>query len=105
LFHEEDSPVAGSSPGTTRTHKRPSARLQPKPTKADVTAETPAQSRSTPTIQLDALLNEINSADGPEGVPAKRLTVLADRSAGKVVAASALAPRRISVPREPAHSS
>jgi|GEM_PF-3704150 predicted NUDIX family NTP pyrophosphohydrolase len=37
---------------------------------------------------LDALLNEINSADGlPEGVPAKRITVLADRTAGKVVVA------------------
>jgi hypothetical protein len=37
---------------------------------------------------LDALLNEINSADGlPEGVPAKRITVLADRSAGKVLVA------------------
>jgi hypothetical protein len=37
---------------------------------------------------LDALLSEINSADGPpEGVPAKRITVLADRSAGKVVVA------------------
>ncbi len=37
---------------------------------------------------LEALLNEINSADGPpEGVPATRITVLADRSAGKVVVA------------------
>jgi hypothetical protein len=37
---------------------------------------------------LDALLNEINSADGPpEGVPATRITVLADRSAGKVLVA------------------
>ena len=37
---------------------------------------------------LDALLNEINSAGGPpDGVPAKRITVLADRSAGKVVVA------------------
>jgi hypothetical protein len=37
---------------------------------------------------LEALLNEINSHDGPpEGVPAKRITVLADRSAGKVVVA------------------
>jgi hypothetical protein len=35
---------------------------------------------------LDALLNEINSTDGPPGgVPATRITVLADRSAGKVV--------------------
>ena len=37
---------------------------------------------------LEALLSEINAADGPpEGVPAKRITVLADRSAGKVVVA------------------
>ena len=37
---------------------------------------------------LEALLNEINASDGPpEGVPAKRITVLADRSAGKVVIA------------------
>ena len=37
---------------------------------------------------LDALVSEINSADGaPEGVPAKRITVLADRPAGKVVVA------------------
>ena len=35
---------------------------------------------------LDALVNEINSSNGqPEGVPAKRITVLADKSAGKVV--------------------
>ena len=37
---------------------------------------------------LDALLNEINSAGGsPEGVPAKRITVLADRAGGRVVVA------------------
>ena len=37
---------------------------------------------------LEALVNEINTSDGPpEGVPAKRITVLADRSAGKVVVA------------------
>lgn len=37
---------------------------------------------------LDALLGEISSADGPpDGVPAKRITVLADRSAGKVLVA------------------
>ena len=37
---------------------------------------------------LAALLNEINSAGGaPAGIPAKRITVLADRSAGKVVVA------------------
>jgi hypothetical protein len=37
---------------------------------------------------LDALLSEINSSEGPpEGVPATRITILADRSAGKVVVA------------------
>jgi len=37
---------------------------------------------------LEAMLNEINSSDGPpEGVPATRITVLADRAAGKVVVA------------------
>ena len=37
---------------------------------------------------LEALLSEINAFDGPpEGVPAKRITVLADRSAGRVVVA------------------
>jgi hypothetical protein len=37
---------------------------------------------------LAALLAEIEASDGPpEGVPAKRITVLADRSAGKVVVA------------------
>jgi hypothetical protein len=37
---------------------------------------------------LEALLAEVNSADGPpEGVPAKRITVLADRAAGKVLVA------------------
>jgi hypothetical protein len=37
---------------------------------------------------LDALLSQINAVDGPpEGVPATRITVLADRSAGKVVVA------------------
>jgi hypothetical protein len=35
---------------------------------------------------LEALLNEIKASDGPpEGVRAKRITVLADRSGGKVV--------------------
>jgi hypothetical protein len=35
---------------------------------------------------LQALLDEIDSAGGPpEGVPAKQATVLADRSAGRVV--------------------
>ena len=37
---------------------------------------------------LDALVNEIKSAGrAPEGVPAKRITVLADRAAGKVMVA------------------
>lgn len=37
---------------------------------------------------LDALLDRINADDGaPEGVPATRITVLADRAAGKVVIA------------------
>lgn len=37
---------------------------------------------------LDALVDQINASDAPpEGVPAKRITVLADRSAGKVVVA------------------
>ena len=35
---------------------------------------------------LDALVAEISSHDGPpEGVPAKRILVLADRAAGKVI--------------------
>jgi hypothetical protein len=35
---------------------------------------------------LDAIVNEIKSADGPpEGVAATRITVLADRAGGKVV--------------------
>lgn len=37
---------------------------------------------------LEALLSRINADDGPPGgVPAKRITVLADRSAGRVVVA------------------
>lgn len=37
---------------------------------------------------LDALLEEIGASDGPpEGVPGTRITVLADRSAGKAVVA------------------
>ena len=37
---------------------------------------------------LEALLGDINADEGPpEGVPAKRITVLADRAAGKVVVA------------------
>ena len=37
---------------------------------------------------LDALVSEISSHDGPPAdIPAKRITVLADRSAGKVVVA------------------
>jgi hypothetical protein len=39
-------------------------------------------------VALEALLSEINATDGPPpGIPAKRITVLADRSAGKVVVA------------------
>jgi hypothetical protein len=38
---------------------------------------------------IEALLGEINSADSPpEGVPATRVTVLADRSGGRVVIAT-----------------
>ncbi len=37
---------------------------------------------------VEALLREINASDAPpEGLPAKRITVLADRPAGKVVVA------------------
>jgi hypothetical protein len=37
---------------------------------------------------LEALLKEVGAAGGsPEGVPATRITVLADRAAGKVVVA------------------
>ena len=36
---------------------------------------------------LEALLERIRSTGMPEGVPAKRVTVLADRSAGKVIVA------------------
>ena len=37
---------------------------------------------------LDALVAEISSTDGPpEGIPATRITVLADRAAGKIVVA------------------
>jgi hypothetical protein len=37
---------------------------------------------------LEAMLSEIRASDGPpEGIPAKRITVLADRDAGKVVVA------------------
>ena len=37
---------------------------------------------------IDAMVSEINSEDGPpEGIPAKRITVLADRTAGQVVVA------------------
>jgi len=39
-------------------------------------------------VALEALLSEINATDGPPpGIPAKRITVLADRSASKVVVA------------------
>ena len=37
---------------------------------------------------LEALLSEINASDRPpDDIPAKRITVLADRSAGKVLVA------------------
>lgn len=37
---------------------------------------------------IDAMVSEINSEDGPpEGIPAKRITVLADRPGGQVVVA------------------
>ena len=36
---------------------------------------------------LDALIERIRSEERPEGVPAKRLTMLADRAAGRVVVA------------------
>lgn len=37
---------------------------------------------------LDALVGEIDSHDGPpEGVPAKRIIVMADRAAGRVLVA------------------
>lgn len=37
---------------------------------------------------LEALLNEINAVDGPPAdIPATRITVLADRAAGKVAVA------------------
>jgi hypothetical protein len=36
---------------------------------------------------LDALLGRIRGTDMPDGVPAKRVTVLADRSSGKVIVA------------------
>jgi hypothetical protein len=37
---------------------------------------------------LQAMLSEIEGSGGPpEGIPAKRITVLADRAAGKVVVA------------------
>jgi hypothetical protein len=38
---------------------------------------------------IDALLNEINSSEGPpEGIPATRITVLGDRSSGKLIVAT-----------------
>ena len=41
---------------------------------------------------IDALVNEINSAEGPpEDIPATRIVVLADRSAGRVVVATRFA--------------
>lgn len=41
---------------------------------------------------LDELVSQINSHDGPpEGVPATRIVVLADRAAGKIVIATRFA--------------
>ena len=41
---------------------------------------------------LDALVSQIASSDSPpEGIPATRITVLADRAAGKVVVATRFA--------------
>ena len=41
---------------------------------------------------IDALVNEINSAEGPpEDIPATRIIVLADKSAGRVVVATRFA--------------
>ena len=41
---------------------------------------------------LDALVSEINASDGPpEGIPATRISVLADRDAGRVVVATRFA--------------
>jgi hypothetical protein len=38
---------------------------------------------------IDALVNEINTAEGPpEGVPSTRITVLADRANGKLIVAT-----------------
>jgi hypothetical protein len=38
---------------------------------------------------IDALVSEITSAEGPpEGLPATRLTVLADRAAGRLIVAT-----------------
>ena len=41
---------------------------------------------------IESLVGEIRSADGaPEGIPAARITVLADRAAGRVVVATRFA--------------
>ena len=38
---------------------------------------------------IKALVNEINSAEGPpEGIPATRITVLADRAGGRLIVAT-----------------
>jgi hypothetical protein len=45
---------------------------------------------------LEAVLNEINASGGPpEGVAATRITVLADRAAGKLVSPCASPRKRI----------
>jgi hypothetical protein len=38
---------------------------------------------------IQALVNAINESDGPpEGIPASRITVLADRAAGRIIVAT-----------------
>ncbi len=40
---------------------------------------------------IDALVADIGAADRPEGIPATRITVLADRAAGQLVVATRFA--------------
>jgi hypothetical protein len=73
-----------------RGARQRSARLRPNPAikEDDMPEYARVVTFEADEAALDALLNEIKSADGPpEGVPAKRITVLADRSAGRVVVA------------------
>jgi hypothetical protein len=68
----------------------PTARLEPTatPQEDDMTEFARVVTFDADAAALDALLGQINAVDGPpEGVPATRITVLADRSAGKVVVA------------------